>query len=53
MDDDMAYLRQVIQDIAKDYKLSPQVAQELLQKILEILHLYKENQDYDKGAKDK
>ena len=47
MDDDMAYIRRVIQDIASEYELSPQVAQELLQKILEILQSYKEEH---KGA---
>ena len=52
MDDDMAYIRKVIEDIARDYKLSPKVAQALLLKILAILQSYREENDKHEGAEE-
>ena len=45
--DDMAIIRNAIQDIAGDYSLNPKAAQELLRKILAILQAYQDAQDQE------
>lgn len=50
MEAGIAYIRKAIQDLAGKYEISPQVAQELLQKILKILRLYKEDCKKPKGV---
>ncbi|MDL2323959.1 hypothetical protein LJC61_02235 [Ruminococcaceae bacterium OttesenSCG-928-A16] len=45
MNDEMAYIKGIISDIAKDYSLNPKVAQELLRRIIAILQSYQDNQN--------